>query len=314
MCERVVFHVDVNSAFLSWEAVDRLKKGDTVDLRTIPSAVGGSSDNRHGIISARSIPAKKMGVQSGEAVVKALQKCPGLVLVRSNFSLYSQCSKAFMKICREYTDLVEQFSVDECFMDMTEFVRPLTREKAVEVANELRERIHRELGFTVNVGVSENKLLAKMASDFLKPDKTHTLWRDEIETKMWPLPAGDMLFVGKAGIRHLETLGIRTIGDVAALPLSVLVAHIGDKGGHMMYDHAHGIDDSPVVTERDDEKSYSHSMTVPVDIVTEEEAFRLLRALSDMVTKRMRKDDVRSGLVSVVVRSNEMKAQTGGFK
>lgn len=305
MEHRIVFHIDVNSAFLSWEAVDRLQHGETLDLREIPSAVGGDPKTRRGIISARSIPAKKMGVKSGDSVVNALRICPDLVLVPGNFRLYSRMSKAFIAICREYTSLLEQYSVDECFLDMTHAVKDGNHEDAVKLADTIRERIYQELGFTVNVGVSENKLLAKMASDFLKPNRTHTLWPEEIEKKMWPLPAGDLLYVGKSSSRLLEKLGVRTIGDIAALPLSVLIAHAGEKGGIMLYNSSHGIDRSRVTGIREDEKSYSHSITMPVDIVDAEEAKRILRQLSDETAERLRKDNVRAGLVTVTIRGNE---------
>lgn len=181
MEKRTVFHIDVNSAFLSWAAVDRLNHGDTLDIRTIPSAIGGDPATRRGIISARSIPAKKMGVKSGDSIVNALRLCPDLLLVPGDYKLYERMSKAFIDVCREYTSLLEQYSIDECFIDVTHAVKGGDHEKAVELADSIRNRIHEELGFTVNVGVSENKLLAKMASDFLKPDKTHTLWPEEIE-------------------------------------------------------------------------------------------------------------------------------------
>ncbi len=181
--QNIIFHIDVNSAFLSWEAVYRLyHRGGTLDLREIPSAVGGDVNLRHGIILAKSIPAKNYGVKTGQTLSEAKQCCPNLMLVPPNYSLYEQCTGAFLEILREYTDVVEQFSVDEAFMDMTASCHLFGTPE--ETAGQIRDRIREELGFTVNIGVSTCKLLAKMASDFRKPDRVHTLYPHEIQEKM----------------------------------------------------------------------------------------------------------------------------------
>ena len=211
---RVIFHVDVNSAFLSWEAVYRLRHADGApDLRTIPSAVGGDIAKRHGVILAKSIPAKKYDVRTGEPVVDALRKCPHLVLVAPNHALYEENSHAFMNILRKYSDVVEQYSIDEAFVDMTGtewlFGKPIA------AAHRIKDEIRDTLGFTVNVGISSNKLLAKMASEFEKPDKVHTLFPQEIKEKMWPLPVRELFLVGGASEQKLKRLGINTIGDLA---------------------------------------------------------------------------------------------------
>ena len=175
---KVIFHIDVNSAFLSWEAVYRLYHlGGKKDLRDEVAAVGGDMAMRHGIILAKSIPARKYNIKTGESIMEALQKCPQLKLVPPNYGLYEKCSAAFMGILRQYSPDVEQYSVDEAFVDMTG-TESLWGEP-VTVANRIRNQIREELGFTVNIGVSENKLLAKMASDFQKPDRVHTLWAHE---------------------------------------------------------------------------------------------------------------------------------------
>lgn len=303
---RIIFHVDVNSAYLSWEAVERLKNGDPEDLRLISSAVGGDVTTRHGIITAKSIPAKAFGIRTGEPVVSALRKCPDLKLIPSNFALYERCSEAFIAICREMAP-VEQFSIDECFLDMTGIVPGNERREAVKMADTLRARIRDELGFTVNVGVGNNKLLAKMASDFTKPDRTHTLFTDEIPKKMWPLPAIDLLYLGKSGEARLRNLGVRTIGDIALLPLSVLKAHMGEKSGIMLYESARGIDETPVRVTAEDEKSYGHSITLSADLTDLEDVKPVLLHLSDKVCRRMRRDGVRAGLVAVHYKSNEFK-------
>ena len=191
--EKTIFHVDVNSAFLSWSALKQLEEEPgSVDLRTIPSAVGGDVKTRHGVITAKSIPAKKYGIQTVEPVVKALQKCPHLVLVRSDFETYRRYSHALMDLLAQYTPLLQQMSIDEAFLDLTEKIGPDNREGALALAQEIRDRVREELGFTVNVGISSNKLLAKMASDFQKPDRTHTLYPEEVPAKMWPLPINSL--------------------------------------------------------------------------------------------------------------------------
>ena len=304
MKQEIVFHVDVNSAFLSWEAVHRLQEGDTLDLRTIPSAVGGDVKSRHGIITAKSIPAKAYGVATGEPVTQALKKCPNLVLVPPTKGLYSRCSHLFMDICREFSPVVEPFSIDECFLDMTQVVPGRDETEAVRIANELRERIRDELGFTVNIGISENKLLAKMASDFKKPDRTHTLWTSEIPKKLWPLAVGDLLFVGKSTVERLHTLGIRTIGELAEMPEAVLTAHFGEKGGKSLHRSANGIDHSRVTDIRAEAKGYGNSTTLPYDFTDAEEAYPVLLKLAESVCSRMRKDDVKAGLVTVAYRSS----------
>ena len=183
--QRLIFHVDVNSAFLSWEAARRVADGEP-DLRLIPSAIGGDRDKRTGVILAKSIPAKKFGVTTGEPVAMALRKCPQLVLAKPDFALYTRNSKAFIAICRRFAPVVEQVSIDECFLDMTG--TGLLYPDPIAIAHTIKDTIFSELGFTVNVGIAPNKLLAKMASDFEKPNKVHTLFADEIPQKLWPLP------------------------------------------------------------------------------------------------------------------------------
>ena len=307
MSERIIFHIDVNSAFLSWTAVKRLQDGETLDLRTVPSAIGGDIKSRRGVITAKSIPAKAYGVTTGEPVAAALKKCPGLLVFPGDFQLYHQMSEAFRAILYDTTPEVEPFSIDECFMDMSGVLKGADREEIVAAADALRERISRELSFTVNAGISENKLLAKTASDFKKPDRTHTLFQDEIPYKFWPLPVRDLLFAGRSSEQRLHQLGIRTIGQLAKTPLSVLQAHFGEKTGSYLYRAANGIDDSPVKTEHEDAKSYGNSVTLPEDILSAEEAYPVLLSLSDKVASRMLKDNVRGDTVTVTIRSNSFE-------
>lgn len=198
--ERLIFHIDVNSAFLSWESARRVKQG-LQDLRDIPACIGGDPKKRTGIVVAKSIPAKKYGIQTGEPMAMAIRKCPELVIVKSDFELYIKCSRAFKEICASYAPVMESFSIDEVFLDMTG--TSLIYLDPIQTAHEIKDKIKNELGFTVNVGISTNKLLAKMASDFEKPDKVHTLFPNEIPVKMWPLPVRDLLFLGKASEKKL---------------------------------------------------------------------------------------------------------------
>ena len=303
MSERVIFHIDVNSAFLSWEAVERLKNGEQVDLREIPSAVGGDIATRHGVILAKSIPAKKYKVMTGEPVVDALRKCPELVVVQPHHELYQECSRAFLSILKQYSDVIEKFSVDEAFVDMTG-TRRLFGEP-VEAAERMKNQICRELGFTVNVGISSNKILAKMASDFQKPNRVHTLFPEEIPTKMWPLPVGDLLFAGKSTVRKLNDMGIRTIGELANTDLQLLT-NVLKKNGEVLWHYANGVDDSEVEPIRPENKGYGNSTTIPFDVTDAQTAKGILLKLTDKVCQRLRRDDVKVESVSVQFRFNDL--------
>lgn len=300
---RFVFHVDVNSAFLSWEAVKELKNGATLDLRTVPAVIGGDAKTRHGIVCAKSMPCKEYGIQTAEPVSRALQKCPNLIVRPGDFKWYGECSRAFLEICEEFSPEVEQFSIDECFMEMTGFLDHNTRECAVQTADRLRETIEKRLGFTVNIGVAENKLLAKMASDFRKPNRTHTLWADEIATKMWPLPVRDLLFVGRSTESLLLKLGIKTIGELASFPERILKLHMTENAALSLQERANGIDDSIVITDPDDEKSYSNEFTVPHDLTRMEDVAPVLLHIADKVAARMRRDKVKAGLVTAIYKN-----------
>lgn len=298
--KNVIFHIDVNSAFLSWEAVYRLThKGGKEDLREIASAVGGDVTLRHGIILAKSIPAKKYGIKTGESILEAQRKCPSLVLVPPNYNLYEQCSAAFMEILRDYSDTVEQYSIDEAFVDMSTSCHLFGTPE--EAAAQMKDRIREELGFTVNVGVSSNKLLAKMASDFQKPDRVHTLYPEEIREKMWPLPVSDLFFVGRATAGKLLSMGIRTIGELAGADPQWLKSML-KKQGEIIWGFANGIDCSEVLAQPAANKGYGNSTTTPYDVTDIETAKRVLLALSETVGSRLRADKVQIGVVSVGIR------------
>lgn len=301
--ERVIFHIDVNSAFLSWEAVERLKHGETVDIRTIPSAVGGDIATRHGVILAKSVPAKKYAVTTGEPVVDALRKCPQLFLVKPDHELYRRNSRAFIAILRQYSDVIEQFSIDEAFVDMTGTRRIFG--EPLEAADRIRKQIRDELGFTVNIGISSNKLLAKMASDFEKPDKVHTLFPEEVPGKMWPLPVRDLFFVGKAAERRLQEMGIRTIRDLANADRAFLNANL-KKQGDILWRYANGMDDSPVEPVRADNKGYGNSTTLSFDVTDAKTAKGILLELTEKVCARLRQDDMKVESVSVQFRFSDL--------
>ncbi len=304
---RLIFHVDVNSAFLSWEAARRVSLGED-DIRLIPSAIGGDRDKRTGVILAKSIPAKKYGIRTGEPVALALRKCPDLYIARPDHRLYEASSKSFMDICREYAPVVEKYSIDECFLDMTGTHRLYP--DPVAIAHTIKDKIRDELGFTVNVGIGNCKLCAKMASDFEKPDKVHTLFQNEIQTKLWPLPVGELFTVGRSTAEKLVKARIRTIGELAQTDLARVQRIVGMKMGQQIHDYANGIDDSPVLEEPEEAKGYSNSYTSEENIVTAEQGHKLLLALTDSVTARMRADHAKAYCVAVSIRTLDFKTRS----
>ena len=303
---RIIFHIDVNSAFLSWTAVDRLNKGEAIDLRTIPSIVGGDRENRHGIVLAKSTHAKKFGIVTGEPIAMALRKCPVLVCVPPDFPLYSQNSRAMFEILSDYSDRVEQFSIDEGFLEYTGMERLLG--PPLETAERIRQRIRAELGFTVNIGVSCNKILAKMAGELEKPDKLITLFPEEMEEKLWPLPVEELFMVGRRTSPRLREMGIRTIGDLAKYPLPLLEKEFKSYG-RMLHAYANGIDDSPVVPESEAEelKSIGNSTTTSFDVEDRETSYKILLALSETVSMRLRGHKLCAQEIAVTLKSADFK-------
>lgn len=303
--EKTIFHVDVNSAFLSWEAVYRIKSlGEKSDLREIPSAVGGDIAKRNGIILAKSIPAKNYKIQTAETIGDALKKCPGLVIVKPHYDLYEVSSEAFMSILREYTEVVEQYSIDEAYMDMTG-TQSLWG-SPVAAANLIKDRIYRELGFSVNIGVSCNKFLAKMASDFQKPNFVHTLYPDEIERKMWGLPVRELFFCGRETEKKLHTLGITTIGQLAHTDIELLKQHL-KKQGEIIWNFAHGKDISIVDNIVPDNKGYGNSITIPFDVRDFDSARMVLLSLCETLCNRLRKDNMKISVAAVSLKDYELR-------
>ena len=301
--ERKILHIDVNNAFLSWTAINMLNNGEKIDIRNIPSIIGGDESKRRGIVLAKSPPAKKFGIVTGEPIYMARKKCPEIKIYPSNYKLYKYYSNKLYELFLEYTEYVERFSVDECFLDMTEF---LMGRDILDIAKEISSRIKEELGFTVNVGISSNKLLAKMASDFEKPDKIHTLYKNEIEQKMWNLPASELFMLGRKTIPKINKLGIKTIGDIAKADKNLLIKIFG-KHGKQMWEYANGIDNSKVIYEYQQPKCIGNSVTLPFDIVNIEKLNEILLLLSEKVSFRLRKHNLIGNSISVQIKTKDFE-------
>ena len=298
-----ILHVDVNNAFLSWTAVEMLKNGASVDIREIPAIIGGDETKRSGIVLAKSMKAKECGVRTADTIYQAKLKCPGIKIFPSNFSIYRKYSDSLFKLLSEYTDKIERFSIDECFLDMTEY---LMKDTLVNKAYEINRRVKEELGFTVNVGVAHNKLLAKMASDFTKPDRVHTLFENEIEKKMWPLPISELFMLGKKTVPKLLNMQIRTIGDLAKANKEMLHKKFG-KHGIMMWEYANGIDDSEVKYLPERPKCIGNSVTLPQNISEIEKLEEIVLTISEQVAYRLRKEKLLAGTVNVCLRTKDFE-------
>ncbi len=301
---RIIFHIDVNSAYLSWTAVEQLKNGAKTDLRQIPAIIGGDQKTRHGVVLAKSVPAKKYGIHTGEPVANAIRKCPNLTMEPPDHELYRQYSRRLMDFLRTYTDQIEQVSVDECYLDFTGIADRFS--SPVAAAFEIKDEVLRRFGFTVNVGISTNKLLAKMASDFEKPNKVHTLFPEEIREKMWPLPIRELYMAGASSVRTLEKLEVRTIGDLARMDPAIVELHLKSHG-RKLWEFANGIDDSLVEAEPAEAKGIGNSVTLPQDARTEEEACQVLKKLAASVGRRLRKAGYKAGMVSVEIRYHDFR-------
>ena len=299
--ERQILHVDVNNAFLSWTAVDMLKNGYELDIRQIPAIIGGDETKRSGIVLAKSMKAKEFGIKTAETIYQAKMKCPNIKIYPANYKIYKQYSDKLYNLLLEYTDKIERFSIDECFLDMTHY---LMNKTLLDRANEISKRVKEELGFTVNIGVAHNKLLAKMASDFTKPDKVHTLFEEEIPKKMWPLPASELFMLGKKTVPKLFNMQIKTIGDLAKTDVKILSKKFG-KHGIQMWEYANGIDNSEVVYKKEKPKGIGNSITFPQNITNIDKLQEILLALTEQVTFRLRKYDLLANVVNVQTRTKD---------
>ena len=302
--KKQILHIDVNNAFLSWTAVERLKRGEKIDIRTIPAVIGGDEEQRKGVVLAKSNIAKQFGIQTGEPIFFARKKCPRVQVFQGDFKVYYKYSNALYNLLLEYTDKIERFSIDECFLDMTEFLPK--GKKLIDIANEISKRVKEEFGFTVNIGISENKLLAKMASDFEKPDKVHTLWKEEIENKMWKLPISELFMVGRKSMPKLQKMGIKTIGDLANKDEKELIKTFG-KYGKMIWEYSRGIDLSEVNYIEEKPKGIGNSITLPYDYTSIAKLEEVLIALVEQVTYRLRHHELLANVVNVQIKTNEFK-------
>lgn len=304
--DSIFFHIDVNSAFLSWTAIDQKRQAqidgtlDTyVDLRDIPSIIGGDSSTRHGIVLAKSIPAKKYGINTAEPIVSAVKKCPNLTIVQPSHSSYSEHSQRLMEYLSSYCPIIEQVSIDECYMDFT----PIQNEfpSPIEAANIIKNGVRDTFGFTVNIGISNRKVLAKMASDFKKPDLVHTLFVEEIAAKMWPLPISSLLMCGRSSQETLRKLGITTIGELACCDKNLLLYHLKSHG-QLLWEYANGIDSSGICPAPAPAKGIGNSTTMSKDAVNIEEMKPVILSLSESVSKRLRAIQSNAGTITVEIK------------
>lgn len=313
MDEKIIFHIDANSAFLSWSAVNALQHGATVDFREIPSIVGGNQATRHGIVLAKSIPAKKYGIQTGEPVIQAKQKCPNLLVIPPEYFVYMKCNSAMVDIVKDYSDSIQVFSIDEMFVDYTGM--EMMFGEPFKTAHEIKDRIKKELGFTVSVGVSSNKLLAKMASDLKKPDAVTTLFTDEIPSKMWTLNVRDLYMVGQATESKLTKMGIYTIGDLAKTEIEFLKYKF-KSWGEVLWNYANGIEASLVKPDGAIPyiKGIGNSCTIHFDVEEKETAHKVLLSLVETVGMRLRHGKFYCRLVQVSIKTSELKSYSHQHK
>lgn len=303
--EHIIFHIDVNSAYLSWSALSLLEKGSRVDLREIPAIIGGDMEKRHGVVLAKSIPAKKYGIVTGEPIVNALRKCPSLTLQSPDHRLYHERSRQLMALLSDICPEIEQVSVDECYMDYTPISHLYPSPETA--AHFIKDKVRDTFGFTVNIGISDKKMLAKMASDFKKPDLVHTLYSHEIKEKMWPLPVSSLYMCGKSSVEILRKLEIETIGQLAQTDRQILSAHLKSHG-ILLWEYANGIDDSTVISAPSESKGIGNSTTLSKDVTERQEALKTLLALSESVGARLRSAGQLAGMVSVEIKYSSFKS------
>ena len=302
MEEKVIFHIDVNNAFLSWTAVSLLQNGYSKDIRTIPSIIGGDEKSRRGIVLAKSPIAKKYGIVTAETIYSARKKCPKLEVFPSDYLWYSKKSKELMTYLSQYSPKLEQLSVDECFLDMTGM--KFIYQDLVALAYHIKDEIHEKFGYTVNIGIANNKLCAKMASDFEKPDRVHTLWKEEIPDKMWGLPVEELYMVGKETSKVLRSLHIDTIGDLAHADSLLLKKYFKNQAS-FLHNQANGIDDSEIISDRDKNQSISISTTLPYDYQDIDSLEEVLLELSQEVGRRLRNQKLYASTIGIVLKNNQ---------
>lgn len=305
--DNIFMHIDVNNAFLSWTAVDLLKQGYNIDIRNIEAIIGGDESARHGIVLAKSIPAKKEGVKTAETIRDAKRKCNDLHIYPPNYKLYSSMSHRFFELIKSYTPDIEKLSIDECFIDYTK-VKNLYGDP-IKFAYKLKNEIKNKLGFTVNIGIANNKLCAKMASDFTKPDRVHTLFKNEIKEKMYPLPIESLYGCGKSSSKKLRELNINTIGDLALTDPNYLYKYFKNQA-YKLVDSAKGIDDSVIVTKRPDVECISRSTTLSYNLTSLEQINKCIYPLVEDVCLQLRKKNKYTSLVGVILKDKNFKVSS----
>ncbi len=299
--QRIIFHIDVNNAYLSWTAVDLLNKGEKLDIRTIASVIGGDESKRHGIVLAKSPIAKKFKISTAETLYSARKKCPSLKVYPPNMELYKECSKKFYNYLKQYTPNIEQVSVDECYLDLTG--TNFLYNDYIELAHKMKDDIKKMYGFTVNVGIGENKLCAKMASDFEKPDKVHTLYKEEVQSKLWPLPIGDLYMVGKATATTLIKLNIRTIKDLATADYNLLQRYFKNQVTYLV-NASNGIDYSEVIATKSKNKCISVSQTLIKDSDDIEKLKKILYLQVQDISRSLRKQKLYAKTVAITYKNS----------
>ena len=311
MKERIIFHIDVNNAFLSWTAVLLLKNGYKRDIRTIPSIIGGDESKRHGIVLAKSPIAKKYGIVTAETLYEARRKCPQLECFPANHEWYYEKSKELYNYLQQYSPQIEQFSVDESFIDMTgtNYLYHNYEELAHKIKNEIKEKF----GYTVNVGIGNNKLCAKMASDFEKPDRVHTLYNNEIKTKMWPLPVGELFMVGKKTAEILNRININTIGELANTDIKLLEKHFKNHAIDLKKS-AMGIDESKVEPRKDITTSMSTTETLSYDYTDEDKLKDILFRQTEELTRQLRRKKQYAKTVAVIFKNSNFTSYSAQAK
>ena len=302
MKERIIMHIDCNNAFLSWTAVNMLHNGSKIDIRYRYAVIGGDEAQRRGIVLAKSMLCKKKGVVTGEALYTARRKCPYLEVYKPDYKIYKRYSDMMYTYLCNYSDKIERFSIDECFLDYTDSYKLFG--DPVKLAYKIKKDIKVNFGFTVNVGIGNNKLLAKMASDFSKPDRVHTLFSYEVKNKMWPLDVGDLFMIGKSTSKKLRDLGINTIGELANCEMDFLMRHFKSMG-KMMWNYANGIDYSEVETDYGNPKSISSSSVLPYNYSNIDDIYKELKKLSMETGKRLRNKKMYAPNVNIWVKFND---------
>ena len=302
--KRIVMHIDVNNAFLSWTAIDLLNRGSKYDIRNSYAVIGGDEEARRGIVLAKSMPAKKMGVVTAETLYSARKKCPSLRVYPPNYKWYQYMSNSLFELLKEYTPDIEIVSIDECYLEYTN-VSKLYGDP-IEFSKKIQKEINEKLKFTVNIGIAENKLCAKMASDFLKPNKIHTLFSNEIKEKMWPLPINKLFGIGKQTSKKLIALNIKTIADLANADPNFLYKYFKNQALRMI-EIANGIDDSIVDSSISAPKGISNSTTLSHDVTNREELEKIIIAIADNVSLALRKEGKYASVVAVMLKDNFFK-------